>query len=667
MGFAQHEKRLTSRLDEDKKTVYSDLKHRLSDGTLNLSDIDLGRYVDYGCQHAKNIIVQISSMIPDHILEKMGSFEVLILLCSAWLHDIGLFAETDEKGQALSDEKRRKRHHELSRFIIRKMHNELGIDDVGLAYIIADICYCHRRKIDIRQKLTEIDLIQTEKVRQQFLAAVLRLADAFGITTLKPSTLFSILCDSSEEILKMHVKACELIQAVSYEIERYSIVIKAYFKEKEDERILKWKIIILFEEFESVKEILIKNELLYLYLHQKVRNLYIGKEKESTEKPELPAEERPTEVILNEWRQNENFHIKRKEYIFAADYCWRSYQLLLKRGEKNRASGYISRAIKYVEATKGHPDRRYFLRILHKYYSILNKKLENVDLSPKEQTFFDDISFIQRSLNTIEKKFLTTYEYPYKYKLLFEMGRSPLRERIKAGWKDYKEENIEEDGSLDSGCSQCTANYVIISTLMGEKEEAKRSVEWLCNQKDNEWRTKNDTKCGFDYTSSCLTALFEWYYPDHENVPEISDIANFLLRNRANWGNVGDFNYVIIHTDILFPLSLLWVRCPELPENIHKAIKKELLGFSDLFQNAPDSEQEDSLRGILFFDKIIDEEKRRKMKELAEETIGRMRHNPNWNKKTGMWGSETLNRTGNKIYNWLHYWELTLKMGEKGD
>lgn len=666
MNFTYHEERLLQRLDEDQKAIYLDVKHKLSGGALNFSSANLRHYTDHGCQHSKNIIIQISSMIPDSILENMRSFEILILLCSAWLHDIGLLAEKDEKGCNLSGKEIRERHHELGRFVIREMHDELGIDDEGLADIIANVCYCHRRKISINEYMEEIDRIQTEEVRQHFLAAILRLADAFDTTSMRmPAILSKLFWDTSEEISQIHLTACKLIQAITYEIRCNSIVVRAHFKNEEEERILQWKIASLFKEFESVKEILIKNRLLYLHIQQKIKNLETEEEIESTEKPLLTRENLPTALSLEEWRQRENFHIQRKEYIFAADCCWKSYQLLLERDGEAYALKYINKAIKHIKATEGYyPDRRYFLRILHKYYSILKKNLENLKLNKEEQVFFEDISFIQRTLDTIEKEYLSRCHSLYIYSLLFGMGRSPLRKAIRTAWPDFKEKNVEKDGSLHSDCCLCTANYVIVSTLIGEKKEAERSFEWLLNQENNEWRTQNNIKRGFDYTSLCLNALFEWYYPHHDNSREILEIVNLLLRNRAAWGNIRHLSRMNTLTDIIFPLGLLSVRYPGLREDIHKAIEKEILAFLENFQNAANVDQEESLRGILFFDKVTNEKIQRKMKELAKETINRIRHDPNWNRKTGMWGSETLSKTGNRVYNWLLFWELILKIDE---
>lgn len=539
MGFTYHEERLLQRLDEDQRAIYVGVKHKLGRGALNFSSANLRHYTDHGCQHSKNIIIQINSMMPDSVLEKMESFEILILLCSAWLHDIGLLVEKDEKERTLSDKEIRERHHELGRYVIREMHDELGIDDEGLADIIANVCYCHRRKININKYMEEIDRIQTEKIRQRFLAAILRLTDAFDTTSMRmPAILPRIFWDTSEEISQIHLTACKLIQAITYEFRYGSIVIRAHFKNEEEKRILQWKIASLFEEFESVKDILIINGLLYLYIQQRIKNLETEEEIKSTEKPILTEENIPTAFSLDKWRQCEDFHIQKKEYIFAADSCWRSYLLLMERDGKDHALKWIDKAIKHIEATKDYPDGRYFVRILRKYYSILKKNLENVELNEEEQMFFDDITLIQKALDTIEKRYLSRCHSLYIYKLLFEMGRSPLRKAIKTAWNGFKEKNIERAGSLDSGCCLCTANYVIVSTLIGEKKEAERGVRWLLNQKDNEWRTKNNIKRGFDYTSSCLTALFEWYYPHHECVPEILEIVDLLLENRAAWRTI---------------------------------------------------------------------------------------------------------------------------------
>ena len=135
-------------------------------------------FTPHGISHAKNVEDKIKQLIPDEKADLLREQEKFALLCSAWLHDIGMIPDLFDEKITLSEEiyhKIRDDHHERSRKYIMNHYNQLGLE-YEEADAIGEICFFHRKKEDIlncRKK--------EPRYNCRLLAAFLRLADAFQI------------------------------------------------------------------------------------------------------------------------------------------------------------------------------------------------------------------------------------------------------------------------------------------------------------------------------------------------------------------------------------------------------------------------------------------------------------------------------------------------------
>lgn len=146
-------------------------------------------YSDHGVEHSLRIL-----RILDRLTEKVDlkPFEIFPLLCSVWLHDVGMFV-VREAGE--SYETTRSAHHLRSVAFI-KTETEAGrlpLDQWQLPNVL-DICRAHRSKINI-------DVIPKSRpfeagsgdIRIRLLTSLLRVADACDVHCSRaPETVFEI-------------------------------------------------------------------------------------------------------------------------------------------------------------------------------------------------------------------------------------------------------------------------------------------------------------------------------------------------------------------------------------------------------------------------------------------------------------------------------------------
>lgn len=254
--------------------TYDHLINTLKHKVLPYSQMNIPYYTGHGNEHSEQIINHLSKMLTPLVLKNMNSQEILVLLCSVWLHDIGYLKNTDEKGNKLEADMIHDRHHEFSRYLINKMHLALGLD-IDLAEIVADICYCHRRRVDIESFFPNKKRnLGVYPIHVRFLAALLRLADALDTTPQRAPELISKeileLKPELKEEWERHWKVCQVIRGIGYDQDKFEIVIDATYKNEQEKHLLMWKFKALYEEFASVKDILIENGLGYTDLKAKL-------------------------------------------------------------------------------------------------------------------------------------------------------------------------------------------------------------------------------------------------------------------------------------------------------------------------------------------------------------------------------------------------------------
>jgi len=299
---AQYPTKKTHRLSDIIEEEMPDLgvRYRIlaNDKDLNnlLSDIQRihPNYTSHGPDHSKNVINNIELLIPNTMWSKLRPFEICLLLCSAWLHDIGMsdyegsyeLASTEDEKKELRS-KFREHHTNRSRDYICKDNNwkRLAVEAFPIAALIGEICRAHDRSVDIPKLEREWPPIKGfdsyGPVRLQLLCALLRLADAMDLGYQRVKEILITVCHVKERYIDSvpHLRGGLLISKV--EIKNNFITVYAMPKNEEEKTWVDMLVEDLSKDFESVKGIL-KDERNGITLnYQGVRVEMISDEKSS--------------------------------------------------------------------------------------------------------------------------------------------------------------------------------------------------------------------------------------------------------------------------------------------------------------------------------------------------------------------------------------------------
>lgn len=329
-------KRFSKKLSEDHKNIYTGMVRVLNTYVIDFMQMNIRYFTRHGRNHSENIIKVLDNLLYNEILEKMTSAELLILLCSAWLHDIGLMVNRDENDKELEDKEIRERHHELSKYYILKeeIYSTIGFDDRLFITAVAEVCYWHSRKAGRIDNIFEKMTIFGEFVHLRFLAGLFRLADALDIGSERtPILLFHDLA-VLPETSSIHWRASGLMD-IGYDMEKKLICVTCLYEDNEETEMVSWKFYDLCDEFKDVKK--------YLKIGD---NESIWKEIEGTlicrktmdecklNPNEVDKELKPIELLICE--KNKDLHEKNEEYLFAADWCSTAIHFLEKYQEDHQ-------------------------------------------------------------------------------------------------------------------------------------------------------------------------------------------------------------------------------------------------------------------------------------------------------------------------------------------
>lgn len=192
-------------------------------------------FVDHGIVHCQNIESVLDRMIPSNVLEKMSEYELFLLLCGVWLHDIGmLFKEEGETNDQV-----RETHHERSRKLIRKGLPKIDLNE-DERYVVGEIAFYHRKNEDIGNAKEHYEIQQDwtiSKIRLRFLCALVRLADGCEIAHTRSSRDLVGIAGVNAEA-RFHHEAHLHVSAVSFDHKTHEIVISIRVKNKKDEMLL---------------------------------------------------------------------------------------------------------------------------------------------------------------------------------------------------------------------------------------------------------------------------------------------------------------------------------------------------------------------------------------------------------------------------------------------
>jgi exopolyphosphatase/pppGpp-phosphohydrolase len=164
----------------------SDLNNRLScvethlKGLLQFWQVHSPHYTCHGENHCEAVEQNLDELIPYQSKNSLDEYEIFLLLCGVFLHDIGIMCATknDEEKQVI-----REAHHERSREYVT--NNLKDLFSAPERHVIGEICYAHRdfvRIDDIQEKkIIRHSNLGNKEIRVRFLAALLRLADCCDI------------------------------------------------------------------------------------------------------------------------------------------------------------------------------------------------------------------------------------------------------------------------------------------------------------------------------------------------------------------------------------------------------------------------------------------------------------------------------------------------------
>jgi hypothetical protein len=237
------------------------VKEYATENLLRFWQIHSPHFVDHGVTHCANIESLLFRIIPPHVREKMNEYEVFLLLCGVWLHDIGMLA----KNEGENDRQVRDTHHIRSRELIRKALPEIELTE-DERYIVGEIAFFHRKVEDIGNAKEVFETLNgsvVSKVRIRYLCALVRLADGCEIAHSRSSRKLMEITDLDEEA-KFHHEAHLHVSAVDFDNISHEITICLRVKSQEDalllSNFLKGNI---EKELFSVKSVLCENDIDY--------------------------------------------------------------------------------------------------------------------------------------------------------------------------------------------------------------------------------------------------------------------------------------------------------------------------------------------------------------------------------------------------------------------
>lgn len=85
------------------------------------------QYTAHDIKHSDIVIIRLNTIIPNKLKKKLNVYEIFFLLCSAYLHDVGM-ADLDKMRDKWGEnpETIRENHHKRSCIFIRNFYNELA-------------------------------------------------------------------------------------------------------------------------------------------------------------------------------------------------------------------------------------------------------------------------------------------------------------------------------------------------------------------------------------------------------------------------------------------------------------------------------------------------------------------------------------------------------------
>ncbi len=698
--MSKYEQRLHDRLSAEHRQIYSQLRGNIEEYLLDFIAMNIRYFTSHGKRHSLGVIKEMSLLLTDDVLGGLSSTEALVLLCAGWLHDVGLLVNRDPAGRILEYKEIRVRHAELGRDVILDTHIEAGIPDHELAALVAEVCYCHSRKVSIETRFPQARMpFDRDIVRPRFLAALLRLADALDVSQARaPERMMRKISEFPLDA-RLHWDICRVMH-VNYDEEMIVVTATArtdeYQTAEDYRRLFYFKFCDLTDKLRGVRDILQEHSLPY--------RMMIGyltfypddgsdRQIETVQGDAIPTNEVfPLEVILFE--QMKRKHLEKEQYLFGADWDYQAARLYEDESEKSykktgvpveradalsRAREHYIRAYELIRREiNRQPPERYFLKTLETFFAIKVRRCANDTLTEGEGLFLDHLHQTQRALDQLEEHQVYIERGTHMLATFLEAGRSPLRPPIQKAIEAFRLrlEN-SPDGSLHHGCCECTARVITNFVLAGFSHEVERSAGWLQKKAEFHWRSidsltiNKPVQMGHEYTADAMRAFLEMH-----DLESARQIATYLLEDDTNWQDWFKCHPDNIMTDgvenakVTQELRHFLTQYPDLiPQGMSRFItklqsvlKQEYSGRS----TAADSSF--NLRMLLLWNiknLSADAIQIQRIKTLVCQNIQNVYEHPVW-AEDGSWGYNPYT-TASYIRSMLSFWEYYLLGGETPD
>lgn len=258
----------------------------------------LAFYTPHGPKHFQMVEDNIHKLIEDDKAKKhLEEEERFYLLASAWLHDLGMYRSVviDVYGGDLEDNEIREKHHITSAKFILNHFDKCGVKEIDKDFF-ATLCEYHRRRENIEKCPTVKSVgVDNKSLKLKLLAAYLRLADSLDIGTYRtPTPAYAIcLAYNIPQESKMHWIKNRIISGIFIDPESHKISVEFIEPKIEDnlgytskkimneklDYVIELVVQDLYEELNSVKQILISNGVSYfLEIVQKKNLEYISEQ-----------------------------------------------------------------------------------------------------------------------------------------------------------------------------------------------------------------------------------------------------------------------------------------------------------------------------------------------------------------------------------------------------
>jgi hypothetical protein len=180
----------------------------------------VGYLTDHGPQHYQNLETNLSLLLPDEVKRQLAVEEIFLLLCAVHFHDIGLLSEKypDEPWTDV-----RKDHVNRTYDYLHDFYKDWGLNRFEAA-ALKNICLGHSGKT--LYELPEEAVIHRSRIRVQFLAALLRMADELDLDYTRVSPTILRLKKIPEESLE-HWRKHEEIGGVLIDPKSWTIEVHA--------------------------------------------------------------------------------------------------------------------------------------------------------------------------------------------------------------------------------------------------------------------------------------------------------------------------------------------------------------------------------------------------------------------------------------------------------